>query len=260
MSSTLAAMSASDRDPARSAEAAEAAEAAAEEPEPAQAAQSAGPQDDHPESAPLPESAADAGRPTRRWSRALVAGTVVATAAVVAMHLAATFLYNAPANAVSEKYASQVSTWMNPLFAQNWQLFAPNPISENVELRARASMSANGRITPWVDISAMDAAQITDDPLPGQVAENELRNAYFSWVESHDGNENPTTPDGQLLQQYLENVVIDRLAPAVGGQIGSIDIQATITLLPGPGRTAKQTAPQTHDLGWWVVQSSGAPS
>jgi hypothetical protein len=205
---------------------------------------------------PTLEPATSSDRPTRRWSRALVAGTVVATAAVVAVHLAATFLYNAPANPVSQKYASQVSTWMNPLFAQNWQLFAPNPISENVELRAQASLSANGRLTSWIDLSAMDAAEITDNPVPGQVAENELRNAYFSWAETHDANGNPTTRDGQLMQQYLENVVVDRLAPLVGGHIGSIDIQAVVTLLPGPGRTAKQTAPQTHDLGWWTVQPS----
>ena len=243
------------------------------EPEPVRAAGAAGPQEE-PEPALDPDVAADPAepeeqpgppnrrpaRPTRLWSRALVAGTVAVTAVVIAVHLTATFLYNAPSNPVSQRYASRLNTWMNPLFAQNWQLFAPNPISENVELRARASVAANGRITGWTDLSALDSAQITGDPLPGQVAENELRNAYFSWAETHDAHGNPTASDGQLMQQYLENVVVDRLAPRVGGPIGSIEIEVTVTLLPVPGRTAKQTAPQTEDLGWWTVQASGVPA
>src|SRR5258708_632570 len=97
---------------------------------------------------------------TRRWSRALVAGTAVAVAAVLGIHLAATFLYNAPSNPVSQRYAKQVQWWMEPLFNQNWRLFAPNPISENVSVQARASLSPDGRLTGWIDLSAQDEAAV----------------------------------------------------------------------------------------------------
>src|SRR6185437_2966569 len=79
------------------------------------------------------EPALDSRPLTRGWSRALVGGMALAVAAVAIVHLAATFLYNAPANPVSQRYARSVNWWMEPLFSQNWRLFAPNPISENVE-------------------------------------------------------------------------------------------------------------------------------
>ena len=200
------------------------------------------------EPAPIP-------RPlTRRWSRALVAGMTLAVTAVVVVHLAATFLYNAPANPVSQRYTKQVNWWMQPLFSQNWRLFAPNPISENVEVDARASVVPDGRTTGWVNLSAHDEAAVRGDPVPGHITENELRNAWFQWVETHDDNGNPTGTNADVMQQYLLNVVLERLRGEVGtGTIGSVQIRAITTLIPGPGRTPAQTAPQTRTLDWWSI-------
>jgi hypothetical protein len=190
---------------------------------------------------------------TRRWSRALVAGTALAVAAVLCVHLAATFLYNAPANPVSARYAKQVQWWMEPLFEQNWRLFAPNPISENVRIQARASLSPDGRVSGWIDLSAQDDAAVLGDPAPGHLAENELRNAWFEWLGTHDANGDPTGAQAGIMQTYLLNIVLDRLRGQVPGSIASVQIRAVTTLIPGPGRTAAQTAPQTRTLTWWTV-------
>ncbi|HEU5425538.1 MAG TPA: DUF5819 family protein [Actinocrinis sp.] len=190
---------------------------------------------------------------TRRWSRALVGGMALAVAAVAIVHLAATFLYNAPANPVSQRYARSVNWWMEPLFSQNWRLFAPNPISENVEIDARASLDPDGRLTGWVDLSAQDEAAVRGNPVPGHIAENELRNAWFQWLQTHDGNGNPTGPNSAVMQKYLLSVVLNRLGGHVGGTIGSVQVRAITTLIPGPGRTPAQTAPQTRTLDWWNV-------
>jgi Family of unknown function (DUF5819) len=201
------------------------------------------------------------GRPaplTRRWSRALVAGTAAAVVAVLGGHLAATFLYNAPANPVSQHYAKQIQWWMEPLFDQNWRLFAPNPISENVTVQARASLSADGAVTGWFDLSAQDDAAVLHDPVPGHIAENGLRNAWFQWLATHDDNGDPTAADAAVMQRYLLNVVLDRLHGSVSAAIGSVQIRAVTTLIPGPGRTAAQTAPQTRTLDWWTVPVGGA--
>jgi hypothetical protein len=197
---------------------------------------------------PAPEPAL-----TRLWSRVLVGGTAVAVAAVVIVHLAATFLYNAPANPVSQRYATSVKWWMEPLFNQNWRLFAPNPISENVEIDARASLDPDGRTTGWVNLSAQDQATVRGNPVPGHLTENELRNAWFGWAGTHDGNGNPTGPNADVMQKYLLGVALERLGGHVGGTIGSLQIRAITTLIPGPGRTAQQTAPQTRTLDWWSV-------
>jgi len=190
---------------------------------------------------------------TRRWSRALVAGTTVAVAAVVGVHLSATFFYNAPSNPVSQRYVTQIDWWMDPLFTQNWRLFAPNPISENVTVQARASLAPNGVVTGWIDLSAQDQAAVLGDPVPGHIAENGLRNAWFNWDSTHGQNGDPTTANADVMQHYLLNIVLDRLRGQVGGTISSLQIRTITTLIPGPGRTAAQTAPQTRTLDWWTV-------
>jgi hypothetical protein len=35
-----------------------------------------------------------------------------------------------------------------------------------------------------------------------------------------------------------------------------VQVRFIVTLLPGPGRTAAQTAPQTQTLPWWLVSTS----
>ncbi len=189
---------------------------------------------------------------TRRWSRALVAGTTLAVAAVLGVHLSATFFYNAPTNPVSQRYAKQLHWWMDPLFTQNWRLFAPNPISENVRVQARASLTPDGHVTDWIDLTAQDEAAVLGDPVPGHIAENGLRNAWFEWVATHNDNGDPTAGNADIMQRYLLNLVLDKLHGRVGDAIGSVQVRAITTLIPGPGRTAAQTAPQTRTLTWWT--------
>ncbi|HEX4787168.1 MAG TPA: DUF5819 family protein [Actinospica sp.] len=194
-------------------------------------------------------------RPGRRWSRALVGATAAATAVVVATQLAATFLYNAPANPISRRYQAQVSWWMDPLLNQNWQLFAPNPISENLELDARASLGATAAVTPWLNISAIDQANTVDDPAPGHLTMNALRNAWREYATTHGSTGLPDSPLAGTAQQYLQNLVLGYLRPRESGTIDSVQVRFVVTLIPGPGRSAAQTAPQTQTLSWWVVGS-----
>lgn len=201
-------------------------------------------------SASVPGTAAP---PARWWSRALVAVTAVAVGALAAVHLAATFFYNAPANPVSQRYAKQVDAWINPLFQQNWRLFAPNPISENVAVQARASLTPDGRTTGWFDLSALEQQAEAGNPAPGHVRQNALRNAWFEWTGSHDANGSPSSAEADTMQAYLLNLVVDRLRPLAGAAIGSVQIRAVTTLIPGPGRTAAQTVPQVRTLDWWTV-------
>jgi hypothetical protein len=192
-------------------------------------------------------------RPSRRWSRALVGATAAATAVVVAIQLAVTFLYNAPANPVSTRFQAQISWWTDPLLNQNWQLFAPNPISENFELDARSSLGASAAVTPWVNVSAIDEANTVDNPAPGHLTMNALRNAWREYATTHGSTGLPDSPLAATAQQYLQNLVLGYLRARENGTIDSVQLRFVVTLVPGPGRTAAQTAPQTQTLSWWVV-------
>jgi hypothetical protein len=199
------------------------------------------------------QTAGLSGAPTRWWSRALVAGTAVAVCALVCWHLAASFLYDAPPNPVSQRYAKQINWWMNPLFAQDWQLFAPNPFSENVDIQVRGSLAAGGASTLWYDLSAVDAATALHDPAPTQLAQNGLRNAWLEWSGTHDSAGKATGPDAGIAQQYLLAFARSRLAAVVPAPLGALQIRVITTLIPGSGRTAAQTAPQVRELDWWPL-------
>lgn len=197
-------------------------------------------------------------RPTRRWSRAIVGVTVLVTVVLVAIQMAAVFLYNAPSNVISKKYATQISWWMTPLQMQNWELFAPNPISENLEIDARASVGPSAAVTPWIDLSAIDAANTVDNPAPSHMTMNAMRNAWLKFIQTHTstGLPNANSPLAGTAQTYLENLVLGYLRPRTSGTIDSIQVQFVTTLLPGDGRTAAQTAPSTQTLPWWLVTPS----
>ena len=180
---------------------------------------------------------------------------MLTTAVLAGAQMAATFLYNAPSSLVTQKFAAQVSWWMDPLLNQNWQLFAPNPISENVEIDARASVGSSAALTPWRNLSAIDAAATTGNPAPSHLTMNALRNAWREFADTHDANglPNANSPLAATSQTYLQNLVLDYLRPIESGTIDSIQVRFVVTLLPGSGRTAAQTAPQTQTLPWWLV-------
>ncbi|HEV2639207.1 MAG TPA: DUF5819 family protein [Actinocrinis sp.] len=211
--------------------------------------------DDPPDSAArAAEAVSTSGAaPTAWWSRALVALVAVLTAGLVGLHLGATFLYNAPSNPVSQKYAGPLRDWMTPVFTQNWQLFAPNPLSEEIDVQARGSVAGSGQVTAWRDLSVADVQATVHNPVPSQVTLNALRNAVLEWLATHDAQGDPTAPNAATAQQYLSNMAVQRLTAQVGGTYSSIQVRLVFTLLPGPGRTAAQTAPQSRTLDWWVL-------
>jgi hypothetical protein len=188
----------------------------------------------------------------------LLAVSAVAVVVVLVAHLAATFLYNAPLNPVSRRYARQVNWWMYPLLNQNWRLFAPNPLSENVSVQARARLIRGGVVTGWIDLTAQDQAAVLHNPVPGHIAVNGLRNAWYQWAGAHDDNGDASGAHADVLQRYLLDIVLQRLGGRVAGPIGSVQVRAVTTLIPGPGRTAAQTAPRTRTLHWWAVPAGAS--
>ena len=180
------------------------------------------------------------------------------TAVLIAIQASATFLYNAPSNVVSQRYAAQVSWWMAPLLNQNWQLFAPNPISENLEVDARVSVGPSATVTPWVNLSAIDVADTVGNPVPSHLTMNGLRNAWREFTGTHTASGLPIagSPLAATAQGYLQNLALGYLRPRESAAIDSVQVRFIVTLLPGSGRTAAQLAPQTQTLPWWLVTAS----
>ncbi|RKT16722.1 hypothetical protein BX285_1070 [Streptomyces sp. 1114.5] len=201
--------------------------------------------------------------PGRAWSRPATA--VLGLAGVVllggtALFLAAVFLHVAPANSLSRQYRDEVDGIVYPEFEQNWKLFAPNPLQQNVSVDARVRTVAPGGATrthDWIGLTAQDLAAIRGNPAPSHVDQNLLRRAW----DFYDGTHNPqdetsTGTRGKLAEQYLKRIALQRIGRDLdGGRILEIDFRVTTATVPPPtwNGEAAPPEPKVRELPWWPV-------
>lgn len=101
--------------------------------------------------------------PVPRWAR-ILAGVV---SLVVAVHLVATALWVGPSNAIKDSVAAPLTSYMTPMFEQNWSLFAPVPIGIEYSLEVRA-FDAELEPTDWTDVTALEVSNLLHTPLPSR--------------------------------------------------------------------------------------------
>ncbi|MEU2625422.1 DUF5819 family protein [Streptomyces sp. NPDC007157] len=179
------------------------------------------------------------------------------------VHLGAVFLHVAPANPVSRRYSRQVDAWVYPLFEQNWRLFAPNPDSVNRQVLARTAHTASHgpmRVGPWVDLTAMDRAAVEHNPFPSHTAQNLLRRAWASYVDTHGEDDTARSERAVMMQKYLRNIAADRLADHDGGTFEFVQLRVLTLPVAAPGTTPGHRPPspvQNRLLPWWKVTPDG---
>lgn len=101
------------------------------------------------------EPTAQAPAPPRlHWSIKAVALVVLAALVV---HYAIIWLYLTPDNPVKLATWKHVNGYVHPMFAQNWQLFAPNPISQDELVHVKVRWREDGKQkvweTDWIDLT-----------------------------------------------------------------------------------------------------------
>ncbi|WP_406124340.1 DUF5819 family protein [Streptomyces sp. NBC_00989] len=196
---------------------------------------------------------------------AALAVAVVAVAALV--HLGMVFLHVAPSNTVTKQHGKAIDEWIYPEFEQNWKLFAPNPLQQNIEVQVRADVrTADGttRTTGWYDLSAEDGAAIDGNLLPSHTEQNELRRAWDFLTATHDNSNRPIGLRGTLAETYLRRIVVLRLdrddAAGKGGAVQRVQVRSRTTNVPPPEWSDEQvsTTPQYRLLPWWAVPADEA--
>ncbi|MGW6570772.1 DUF5819 family protein [Streptomyces sp. NPDC054945] len=206
---------------------------------------------------PPPRAPGIAGLSTPYRVVAALALGVVAVAACT--HLVLVFLHVAPSNTVSQQHAKTIDSWIYPEFEQNWKLFAPNPLQQNIAVEARADVRAeDGELvtTPWRDLSAEDGEAIRHSLLPSHTRQNELRRAWDFFTGSHDEDNRPNGERGQLSEEYLRRIAVNRLTPGLGdATILRIQLRSATTAVPAPKWSTETTDTQTYyrELPWWTL-------
>ncbi|MEU9166881.1 DUF5819 family protein [Streptomyces sp. NPDC048420] len=191
-----------------------------------------------------------------------VALALAVVAVAVCVHIGMVFLYVAPPNTVTKQHGEAVDDWIYPEFEQNWKLFAPNPLQQNIAVQVRARIrGADGgsRTTGWYDLSAQDGRAIDGNPLPSHTQQNELRRSWDLFVATHGTDNRPIGLRGTLSETYLRRIVVLRLeredATAPGGVLVSVQVRSRTANVPPPKWSEEKVSvqPVYRELPWWAV-------
>ncbi|MFC7258891.1 DUF5819 family protein [Streptomyces lutosisoli] len=212
---------------------------------------------------PLPAPTGIAALSLRYQIAAALALAVVAVAACV--HLGMVFLHVAPSNTVTKQHGKAIDEWIYPEFEQNWKLFAPNPLQQNIAVQVRALVrtpDGTSRETGWYDLSALDGRLIDGNPLPSHTQQNELRRAWDFYASAHDSQNRPVGLRGDLSERYLRRVAVLGVAREHAGGKGAVvervQVRSRTTNVPPPKWSEEQVSdkPIVRELPWWTVAGS----
>jgi hypothetical protein len=192
---------------------------------------------------------------------------VAVVAVAVCVHIGMVFLHVAPPNTVTKKHGKAIDDWLYPEFEQNWKLFAPNPLQQNIAVQVRARVrTADGyiRTTGWQDLSAQDGRAIDGNLLPSHTQQNELRRSWDFFVATHGTDNRPVGLRGALAETYLRHIVVLRLHRAdiagKGGTLEHVQVRSRTTAVPPPKWSGEQVSatPVYRELPWWSVPAEEA--
>jgi Family of unknown function (DUF5819) len=198
--------------------------------------------------------------------RVVAAVGLAAVAVLACVHLAMVFLYVAPSNTLSKQHGQAIDRWVNPEFEQNWKLFAPNPLQQNIDVQARATtQAADGRLTtsPWIDLSAQDGAAILHNPLPSHTQQNEVRRAWDYFTTTHNERNQPVGTGGELSEQYLIRIVMLRLGHMhVKDPVQQVQLRSATAAVPSPPWSDERVDTRTfyRVCPWWTVTPADVPA
>ncbi|MFJ6609812.1 DUF5819 family protein [Streptomyces sp. NPDC091289] len=179
--------------------------------------------------------------------------------------VAMVFLHVAPSNTLTKQHGKTIDRWIYPEFEQNWKLFAPNPLQQNVAVHVRADVvGADGRrTTRWMNLTHEDGEAIRGSFFPSHVNQNELRRGWDFYVNSHDSENRPNGLRGDLSERYIRRITMLRLSERdYGGTIERIQLRsATSSIAPPPWSNEKiSTRPVYRVLPWWTVNPDDLPA
>ncbi|MFE9011219.1 DUF5819 family protein [Streptomyces cyaneofuscatus] len=226
--------------------------------------------------APAPEAEAPEAAPDRPGAGVGIAGLSFGYQVVAALALsligllacaqvAMVFLHVAPSNTLTKQHGKTVDDWIYPEFEQNWKLFAPNPLQQNIAVHVRAEVAgADGRrTTDWINLTDGDADAIRGNLFPSHVNQNELRRGWDFYVNSHDDRNKPNGLRGDLSERYIRRIAMLRLDGVdLGGTVERIQMRSASSLITPPSWSTEKadTRPTYRELPWWPVNPDDLPA
>ncbi|OEU90748.1 hypothetical protein DB35_02675 [Streptomyces abyssalis] len=200
----------------------------------------------------------------RPWRLAVAVSAAVLVAAV-AVHLGMVFLHVAPSNTLSKQHGEGIDDYVYPEFEQNWKLFAPNPLQQNIHVHARARVAkddGSSETTGWVNLSRMDGEAIDHNIAPSHVQQNELRRGWEFYRGAHNEKGKAIGLRGELSETYIKRIVMLRFGRELnGGTVERIQVRSATTPVKPPSWSDEKSDAKTEYQvqPWWQVGSADIP-
>ena len=197
--------------------------------------------------------------------RSAVSAAVALCLAMSVVHVLLVFLHVAPSNQISQLYSKQIDAWIYPLFEQNWRLFAPDPEAVNRQISARTTRvlsDGTSQVSDWFDMTAVDDSAVRHSVFPSHTAQNMLRRAWTAYVDTHGGGDRSRSERALMMQEYLRNIAVERVAAHRGSAFEAIQLRVITRPIAAPAAVGRPqpTAPapvDTRYLPWWKVAQHG---
>lgn len=222
-----------------------------------------------PDVAPQPPPTAETVRLSAlsRPAQATIALALGVLSVFALWHLAAVFLYVAPANTVTQgEHGDAIRGYVNPEFEQNWKLFAPNPLQRDDGVQVRADIrrpDGGTETTDWIDLTAMDTEAIRHNPLPSHTEQNQLRRAWSLYRSTHDDDGTPSGTRGRLSEPYMHRLALLRLSRIMDVEhVQRLQLRGTATRVAPPPWSDEtwDTATRYEELEWRTVLEADRPA
>jgi hypothetical protein len=150
---------------------------------------------------------------------------------------------------------------MNPLFTQNWKLFAPNPANQqlNLDMRVQYVDSAGAtRQTDWKSITLPVIKELQSNHFSPNARISEFQSSLISnyvWGEQGEKEE-----AFQSMQRYV-NYILDNKKYEVPGKINKIQLRAVVNRFPNYANKDKPDSAgkiSYYVTNWWNPSSQQA--
>ncbi|MFI0977150.1 DUF5819 family protein [Streptomyces sp. NPDC021093] len=196
-----------------------------------------------------PDPLAPRGLPLTGLRRRLTRTAVALVALLAVVHSTMLLLYVASDFPLAKTYAKQTDWWMRPMFPQDWNIFAPDPSRYNVHLEVRTRV--DGRLGPWIDLTAYDNARYRGDLLPSIEDQLVLRRATTQYQSSAKA---PGADEARSRNaRYLMNVITARLDDMGRPSGDAIELRTRSTRIPSPEAPDAVHPARYEEVGFWKV-------
>jgi hypothetical protein len=113
------------------------------------------------------------------------------------------------------------------------------------------------QVSDWLDLTAVDESAVEHNFFPSHTAQNMLRRAWTSYLELHGSDDRSNSERALMIQKYLRNIAVDRVAGQRHSSFEAIQLQVITRPIAAPGTaggsdgTAPAPPAETRYLPWW---------